>query len=70
LNMNGALRVGEEINIAELKRTLAGKPKEELSSILSVYPSVATANVSVRPFWKNNFPDNSNKISIKLTKQE
>ena len=48
-----------------LKADLIGKNKKDISSILNNYPTVASANVTVRPFWKSSFPDDGAKISVK-----
>ena len=48
-----------------LKADLIGKNKRELSTILNNYPTVANANVTIRPFWKSSFPDDGAKITVK-----
>ncbi len=70
LTLKGNLQSGQEINIGELQRTLAGKPKSDLSKILSTYPTVVNVKATVRPFWKSNFPTNSKSIQISLTEQK
>lgn len=70
LHLTGNVDLGQDINIGDLQRTLAGRPKNDLSTILSAYPSVLTANATIRPFWKTHFPDDAKKINITLTKQQ
>ncbi len=53
-----------------LKSDLAGRPKREISAILKNYPTIFSADATVRPFWKTSFPDNAQKISIKKLKVE
>lgn len=48
-----------------LKTDLTGRHKRDISSILSNYPTVVSATATVKPFWKNAFPSDSNKIMIK-----
>ena len=48
-----------------LKADLVGKNKKDISSILNNYPTITNANVTVRPFWKSSFPDDSAKITVK-----
>ncbi len=48
-----------------LKTDLMGKHKREISSILNNYPTVASATATIRPFWKNSFPNDGARISMK-----
>jgi hypothetical protein len=50
-----------------LKSDLMGRRKKEVSSILKNYPTVVSADVSLRPFWKTEFPSEAGKISVKRT---
>jgi hypothetical protein len=68
VHMTGNLSVGQDINIGELQRALAGKPKSDLPQILSVYTSISSANATLRPFWKTSFPNDAKKIDINITK--
>lgn len=48
-----------------LKADLLGKSKGEIPAILKNYPTVASASVTVRPFWKSSLPSTGEKVSIK-----
>lgn len=48
----------------QLKADLAGKEKAALQTILSSYPSIEKAEVTVRPFWNSSFPDDQEKIVV------
>ncbi|MEX0919131.1 MAG: hypothetical protein WDZ64_00065 [Parcubacteria group bacterium] len=48
-----------------LRADLLGRHKREVSSILNNYPTVESASVTIRPFWKTSFPDKNTLISIK-----
>lgn len=50
-----------------LKSDLMGRRKKEVSSILKNYPTIVSADVSLRPFWKTSFPSEAGKISVKRT---
>lgn len=54
----------------KLKRDLAGKPKKNLGSVLSSYPAIEKAKVTLRPFWKFSFPKNTDKISVEINTEE
>lgn len=50
---------------AALKKDLAGKSKSDLASILKNYPGIASADATIRPFWKSSFPDDEKNITLK-----
>ncbi len=58
-----ALAVWQTDEVA-LRADLAGKKKSEVQSILNNYPTIASASVTVRPFWKNSLPEATDKIRI------
>ena len=49
---------------SQLKTDLAGKDKGALTTILSGYPAIETAEVVLRPFWKQSFPESPDDIVI------
>jgi len=48
-----------------LKADLVGKHKKDLYSVLQNYPTVVSATATIRPFWKNYFPSDGAKITMK-----
>ena len=48
-----------------LKADLIGKHKRDIPFILNNYPTITSANATIRPFWKSSFPDDSARVSIK-----
>lgn len=50
----------------KLKSDLAAKSKKEFKSVIANYRGIAGASLIIRPFWKNQFPDNPNKIKINI----
>jgi hypothetical protein len=50
-----------------LKEDLAGKRKQDIDTVLSGYPSIERAEITLRPFWKQAFPENTNRIKIEET---
>jgi hypothetical protein len=48
-----------------LKKDLAARHKSEVQSVVNNYPSIARAEVTLRPFWKSSFPSNISDISIR-----
>jgi hypothetical protein len=53
-----------------LKSDILGRKKSEISSILKNYPTVTAADASLRPFWKSQFPVETDKVTIKKLKAE
>jgi hypothetical protein len=53
-----------------LKSDLLGRQKKEVSSILKNYPTIASADTILRPFWKRAFPGEAAKITIKKLKAQ
>ncbi len=52
-------------DIAQLKRDVAGKSKNEFNQILKKYPNIQKAELALRPFWKGSFPEKVERIEIK-----
>lgn len=48
----------------QLKNDLAGKSKDALKTVLTGYPSIDEAQIVLRPFWRQTFPDNIKDIKI------
>mgnify|MGYP003394017977 CR=1 FL=1 len=51
-----------------LKSDLIGRSKKDVPTILNNYPAIASANATLKPFWKTSFPAEAEKISIKKLK--
>lgn len=61
----GAATLAWRTDEVALKSDLKGRGKKEVSSILKNYPTIISADVSLRPFWKTAFPDEIKKIAVK-----
>lgn len=53
-----------------LKSDLLGRKKSEVPAILKNYPTVSSADATVRPFWKRSFPKEADKVTVKKLKAE
>lgn len=51
-----------------LKEDLAGQLKSDIDTILSRYPGIEGAEIVIRPFWKDRFPQRSERITIQITR--
>ncbi|HEY4502388.1 MAG TPA: hypothetical protein VJH21_00965 [Candidatus Paceibacterota bacterium] len=64
-NLKGSTHIIWLFDAEKLAKDLSGRSKEALPTILSGYPGIDTAEVILRPFWKQTFPDDPQKISIR-----
>jgi hypothetical protein len=46
---------------------VAGKSRDAAYTIISGFPEVSQAVLTVRPFWKTSFPDDPASIKIATT---
>jgi hypothetical protein len=63
-NLIGSPLVVWQFDEAKLQSELAGKLKKEVRAILTTYPSIERAEISLRPFWNRTFPKNPAKIRL------
>lgn len=68
--LRGTTTLVSAVDTEKLKDELAGKPRKSLNAILAGYPSVARAQVTIRPFWKSSFPANKDEIEIVLAESQ
>lgn len=62
--LKGAAQIVWRFDEKRLRFALAGKPKDELTSVLSSFPTIEKADFVVRPFWSRSFPKNPEKVSV------
>jgi hypothetical protein len=68
LKFSGELTTGQSFDEYALKQVLAGKPKNQIKSILSTYPEITSVAYTTHPFWLRSLPKNPDSISIVVTK--
>ncbi len=51
-------------DIKSLTKDLAGLPKTSINNAVTAYPGIDAAKVHITPFWKRNFPANSEEIIV------
>jgi hypothetical protein len=68
--VEGSAKLVWKTDEVALKSDLLGRGKKDLSSVLKNYPTVASADATLRPFWKTEFPKEAEKITIKKLKAE
>lgn len=70
VTVNGTARLVWSFDEAQLKTDLAGRDKAALATILSGYPSIEEAEVILRPFWKQSFPESPSDIAVETRLRE
>ena len=65
-SLKGQTKLILQFDSTKLKSDLAGKSKKEISSVVAAYHGIVRTSVVIRPFWKGQFPNNSEKIKINV----
>jgi hypothetical protein len=66
--LDGSPKFVSTFNTDGLSDKLAGQPKGSVDEILKGIPQIDSADVTIRPFWKRSFPEDSKDIKIVLEK--
>ena len=64
--LEGKTTLTWSIDTEALKQDLVGKRSEVLNTVMSAYPGIKSAQATIRPFWKSEFPTETGGISIEL----
>lgn len=62
--LDGQTRLIWELDGERLKQDLAGKHKRDTTMVLSAYPAIEEADVTIYPFWKQTFPGDIEDIHV------
>jgi len=63
-NLSGTPKVVWKVDTEKLISDLLGKRKKDFYQVLSQYPNIKSADLSLKPAWKTSFPDKSKDIKI------
>jgi hypothetical protein len=64
LSVNGNAYFVWQYSTDKLANALKGKSSKDISSVLADFPSIAKADIVIRPFWISTLPSNPNKIDV------
>ena len=64
--LSGPSRIVWSVDADSLKEKLAGTPKIDFQKIMGSFLNIERAEVSIKPFWKTSFPENSQKIKVEI----
>jgi hypothetical protein len=62
--LEGAPEIVWTFDEARLRQDLAGKSKKMVDTVLSAYPGIDSAKISIKPIWDSTFPKNPDNIKI------
>ncbi len=62
--LSGTPKFVYKVDSAKLIADVLSRSKSEFNQVLSQYPSISSAEVKIRPFWKSSFPDKSESIEV------
>ncbi len=62
--LSGDVHMVWSFDDAQLATDLVNKKKRDIDWVLAEYPSIAEAEIIMRPFWKRSFPDTEKNIKI------
>lgn len=63
-NLKGATKIVWKVDENKLATDLLGKSKKDFNQILSQYPNIDSADLTVNPFWKTSLPDKAKNIKV------
>lgn len=66
--INGPITFVASLDNEKIQHALANKAKTELTTVLSQFPSIASAEASISPFWVTSFPKEGKDIIIVVNK--
>jgi len=70
LSLSGQAHVVWRVDSAELSARVAGKPRSEFNTILAGLQNVRRAEAALMPFWLSVFPEDVNRITIRINTTE
>lgn len=68
-SLSGPAHIVWTIDENSIKEKLAGTPKSDFQKIMGGFLNVERAEVSIRPFWKTAFPENTEKMKIEVAER-
>lgn len=66
--LTGQVDLTGVVDTAKLMQDILGLPRSSFTKILSNYPTIDTASLKVKPFWRSTIPADASKIKIEVVK--
>lgn len=64
--LSGELNIVSKVNADSVKLDVLGKKKSDFEDILSAHKEIDSAELVVRPFWKQSLPEDSKDIDVEV----
>lgn len=64
--VSGLATVSAEIDTEAVKEKLLGAPKKAAGSLIDEFAGISSVTATIRPVWKQSFPDNPVKIHVQV----
>jgi len=64
--VSGTVDIVWKVSADQIKTGIAGKTREAAETVLSNIPGIDRAELILRPFWRNSFPTDSEKITVSI----
>lgn len=64
--LEGTVDIVWKVSAEQIKTEIAGKSREAAETVLGNIPGIDRAELILRPFWKNTFPTDSEKITVSV----
>ena len=69
-SVTGPAKIVWKVDTAKFMADIIGRSKKDFKQILSIYPSIEKADVTIRPIWKFSFPDKEKDIMVTVTEPQ
>lgn len=66
LGVEGAATIFAYVDVDAVVAKLSGIEKKNINSLIESMPNISSMKVTLRPVWKQSFPENPSKIEVKL----
>jgi hypothetical protein len=63
-NLSGPAKIVWKLDVNKFTADLLGKSKSDFKQILSRYPGIDSASLTVSPFWKMSIPDKTKNVKV------
>jgi hypothetical protein len=63
-SLSGPATIVSKLDVNKFITDLLGKSKKDFNQILSQYPNIDSANLTLSPFWKMSIPDQAKNIKV------
>jgi len=68
VSLDSTVIAGTDINVADIRKQVAGKKSADAKDLIGKYPGVTDVNVSYSPFWVSAIPKQQSKITVTVEK--